>query len=54
MDVNKISFDSPAKDWNEALPIGNGRLGGMVFGNPYTERIQLNEDSVWFGGKQER
>ncbi len=34
MDINKISFDKPAGDWNEALPIGNGRLGGMVFGNP--------------------
>ena len=54
MDVNKISFDKPAGDWNEALPLGNGRLGGMFFGNPYIERIQLNEDSVWFGGKQDR
>ena len=39
MDINKISFDKPAGDWNEALPIGNGRLGGMVFGNPYRERL---------------
>ena len=54
MDVNKIVFNSPASNWNEALPIGNGRLGGMVFGNPYIERIQLNEDSVWFGGPQDR
>ena len=49
-----ISFDAPAKCWEEALPVGNGRLGGMVFGLPYTERIQLNEDSVWFGGPQNR
>ncbi len=54
MNVNKIQFDTPAGDWNEALPVGNGRLGGMVFGTPYTERIQLNEDSVWFGGKRNR
>ena len=52
--INKISFDSPAAEWEEALPIGNGRLGGMVFGQPYSERIQLNEDSVWYGGKQDR
>ena len=54
INVNKIEFDKPAENWNEALPIGNGKLGGMVFGNPYIERIQLNEDSVWFGGKQDR
>lgn len=50
----KITFDKAADEWEEALPIGNGRLGGMVFGYPYTERIQLNEDSVWFGGPQDR
>jgi len=50
----KIEFDKPAGEWNEALPIGNGKLGGMVYGYPFTERIQLNEDSVWFGGPQER
>lgn len=50
----KIAFDHPAEKWEEALPVGNGRLGGMIFGQPFTERIQLNEDSVWFGGKQER
>ena len=54
INVNKIEFDTPAANWNEALPVGNGKLGGMVFGNPYIERIQLNEDSVWFGGKQDR
>ena len=50
----KIEFDKPAGEWNEALPIGNGKLGGMVYGYPFTERIQLNEDSVWFGGPQDR
>lgn len=34
-------------NWNHALPIGNGRLGAMVFGNRETERLSLNEDSVW-------
>ena len=50
----KIEFDQPAKQWEEALPVGNGKLGGMIFGNPCTERIQLNEDSVWYGGPQDR
>jgi len=49
-----IVFDKPAKDWNEALPIGNGKLGGMVFGSECTERIALNEDSIWYGGPQDR
>ena len=53
--MNKaIWFDKPAKDWNEALPIGNGRLGGMIYGNINTECIQLNEDSVWYGGPRDR
>jgi alpha-L-fucosidase 2 len=42
-----IWFDEPAEDWNEALPIGNGRLGAMVFGGVNEERLQLNEESVW-------
>src|SRR5918999_2710374 len=37
-------------DWLRALPVGNGRLGAMVFGNVDTERLQLNEDTVWAGG----
>ncbi|MEU7476871.1 glycoside hydrolase N-terminal domain-containing protein [Lentzea sp. NPDC042327] len=37
-------------DWLRALPVGNGRLGAMVFGNTDTERLQLNEDTVWAGG----
>jgi len=41
-------FDAPAgRDWNRALPVGNGRLGAMVFGNVPAERLCLNEDSVW-------
>lgn len=42
-------YRQPAKDWNEALPVGNGRLGAMVFGGVADERIQLNEDSLWDG-----
>src|SRR5687767_4515490 len=37
-------------EWLRALPIGNGRLGAMVFGNTDTERLQLNEDTIWAGG----
>ncbi len=40
-------YQQPAENWNQALPIGNGRLGAMVFGKTDTERIQLNEDSMW-------
>ncbi|TDC61241.1 glycoside hydrolase family 95 protein [Micromonospora sp. KC207] len=44
-------YDEPAgTDWLRALPIGNGRLGAMVFGNVDAERLQLNEDTVWAGG----
>lgn len=43
-------YKQPAKDWNEALPIGNGRLGAMIFGRPDTELIQLNEQTLWTGG----
>jgi len=42
-------YKQPAKEWNEALPIGNGRLGAMVFGQTTSERIQLNEESLWSG-----
>jgi len=46
-------YQAPASNWNEALPIGNGRLGAMVFGEIAKERIQLNEDSLWSGAPQE-
>jgi alpha-L-fucosidase 2 len=46
---NTLWYDTPAKIWEEALPIGNGRLGGMVFGRVDYERIQLNEETVWTG-----
>jgi len=43
----RLWFQQPSSNWNEALPIGNGRLGAMVFGGVQTERLQLNEESVW-------
>jgi hypothetical protein len=43
-------YNKPATVWNEALPIGNGRLGAMVFGAPASEKIQLNEATFWSGG----
>lgn len=45
----KLWYDKPAQVWTEALPLGNGRLGAMVFGQPATERIQLNEETIWAG-----
>jgi alpha-L-fucosidase 2 len=42
-------YEQPAANWMQALPVGNGRLGAMVFGDPQHERIQLNEDSMWPG-----
>ncbi|MEN7546711.1 glycoside hydrolase family 95 protein [Rapidithrix thailandica] len=45
----RLWYQEPANVWEEALPVGNGRLGAMVFGNPKHERIQLNEDSMWPG-----
>jgi alpha-L-fucosidase 2 len=56
--INKKSFNpatlswynTPAKKWDEALPVGNGRLGAMVFGKNGEERIQLNEETYWSGG----
>ncbi|GAA4749851.1 glycoside hydrolase family 95 protein [Flavisolibacter ginsenosidimutans] len=45
----KLWYDKPAANWNEALPIGNGRLAAMVFGTVGTERLQVNEETVWAG-----
>lgn len=45
----KLWYDRPAEVWTEALPLGNGRLGAMVFGNPAVEDIQLNEETIWAG-----
>ncbi len=48
-DPLKLWYNKPATAWVEALPIGNGRLGAMVFGDPVRETVQLNEDTVWAG-----
>ena len=57
-EIDKKTFDTgsvlwygkPAQKWEEALPVGNGRLGAMVFGKYSEERIQLNEETLWSGG----
>jgi alpha-L-fucosidase 2 len=49
----KLWYTRPAEVWTEALPIGNGRLGAMVFGGTSRERLQLNEDTLWAGGPYE-
>ncbi|KAI0128304.1 alpha-L-fucosidase [Xylariales sp. AK1849] len=49
-----LHFTSPATSWSQALPLGNGRLGCMVHGRTSAELLQLNEDSVWYGGPQDR
>ncbi|HYG24293.1 MAG TPA: glycoside hydrolase family 95 protein [Verrucomicrobiae bacterium] len=48
-DALTLWYDKPAGEWNEALPVGNGRLGAMVFGGIERERIQLNEQTIWAG-----
>jgi alpha-L-fucosidase 2 len=46
----ELWYNTPATDWNEALPVGNGRLGAMVFGDPENERLQIVE-TIWAGSK---
>ena len=46
----KLWYDKPASVWNQALPIGNGRLAAMYFGDPSNDRLQLNESTFWSGG----
>ena len=48
-----LKYDQPAERWTEALPIGNGRLGAMIFGGVQDERLQLNESTLWSGGPRE-
>ena len=50
----KLWYDQPAKDWNIALPLGNGAMGAMSFGGTVVERISLNEDTCWYGGFRNR
>ena len=46
---HRLWYDQPALTWTQALPIGNGVMGGMVFGTPVVEHIQLNEETIWAG-----
>ena len=48
-----VWFDEPSKRWTDALPVGNGRLGAMVFGGVVSERLSLNEDTLWSGFPRE-
>jgi alpha-L-fucosidase 2 len=51
--AHQLWYARPAGHWTQALPVGNGRLGAMVFGGTGEERLQLNEDSLWSGGPQD-
>ena len=48
--MSRLWYDHPASEWEEALPIGNGRIGAMVYGGTDRERLQVNEESIWLGG----
>lgn len=50
----RLWYKEPARVWPNALPIGNGKFGAMIWGQVQKERWQLNEDSVWYGGPQDR
>jgi hypothetical protein len=50
----KLWYRQPAREWTQALPVGNGRLAAMMFGDPRQEHLQLNEDMVWSGEKRDR
>ena len=52
--MEKLWYQKPADEWEEALPLGNGRLGAMVFGQIQKEQIQVNEESIWYGKRRER
>lgn len=48
----KLWYSAPASVWEEALPLGNGSLGAMIFGDPFNETIQINEETIWSKGKK--
>ena len=48
--LTELYYYQPAGQWNEAIPVGNGRLGAMVYGAVEKERYDLNEDTLWTGG----
>lgn len=45
----KLYYDHPAENWHESLPLGNGRIGAMVYGGTKKEILALNEDTLWSG-----
>src|SRR6476659_6053552 len=49
----KLWYKQPAVKWTEALPLGNGRIGAMVFGGVEQDRIQFNEETLWTGGPRD-
>jgi alpha-L-fucosidase 2 len=49
----ELRYTAAAKEWTEALPIGNGRLGAMIFGGVEKELLQLNEDTLWSGSPKD-
>ena len=52
-DLTRLFYHEPAEHWTEALPVGNGRLGAMVFGGVDSEHLQLNEATLWSGAPRE-
>lgn len=52
--MSRLWYQAPAAEWEEALPIGNGRLGAMVYGGTDRELLQVNEESIWYGGPVNR
>ena len=52
--MKRLWYDSPASDWNSALPLGNGFVGAMCFGGNIVDRFQINADSLWHGGFRDR
>ena len=52
--MSRLWYRQPARKWEEALPLGNGRMGAMVYGTVQEEHIQVNEDSIWYGGPVDR
>lgn len=52
--MSSLWYDKPASCWNEALPLGNGRMGAMIFGTTAIERVNLNDDTLWYGGFRSR
>lgn len=52
--MSTLWYTKPAAEWEKALPLGNGRLGAMIAGNLSEERIQVNEETIWYGGWEDR